>query len=257
MKKLLVTTALCAVSAASATAADLPRRSYVKAPPAPVPVVEAATNWSGFYLGANFGWGWSKTSGSLVSATPPLATPIGASASGTGNGIIGGGQVGVNWQTGPWVLGVEGEFDGARLRNHARLFATLPPYPPGTFSDMNTRINWLATVTGRGGYAWNNSLLYIKGGAAFMNAKYSGGAIVPGVGVFPVNSHSTTRTGWTVGAGYEQAIFGSNWSWKLEYDYLHFGKERDSFFSPTARGTTVLDLKTDIHVVKAGLNYRL
>jgi len=252
MRKLGFAVAVGLSAIGSAQAADLPARTYTKAP---VAMMDPATNWSGFYIGAHIGGAWSETTGTLVDATPPIASPLGTSASASGSGVIGGGQVGYNWQMAQWVFGIEGDISGADVKNNNRVFAVLPPYPPGSFTDQNLRVNFLATATGRIGYAWGQSLVYAKGGAAFMNGDYTGGQTVLGVGVFPVNSLSTTRTGWTLGAGFEQAFMG-NWSWKIEYDFMHFGTDRDSFFAPTANGTTTLDLSTDVHVVKVGLNYR-
>jgi outer membrane immunogenic protein len=237
-------------------AADLGARPvYNKAPMlAPTPIA----NWTGFYLGGNLGVGWTNTTTTLVDATPPIATPIGTTGTGNGKaGVLGGVQLGYNYQVSSWLFGLEGEFDGADLKSSQRVFAT-QNYPAGSYSDENVKVNWLATITGRLGYVAGQSLFYVKGGAAFTNATYSGVAFVPGngpgTGFFPVNDVKATRTGYTVGAGFEQ-MFMTNWSWKVEYDYAHFGTYRDSFFSPTANGTTVLDLKTDIHALKAGVNY--
>src|SRR5690606_16838511 len=96
----------------------------------------------------------------------------------------------------------------------------------------------------RVGYASGPGLFYVKGGGAWADEDHL--ARTPGV-----FRASETRSGWTVGLGYEYD-FGSNWSAKLEYSYIDFGKERVTF-SP---GAEFLDIDQDMHVVKWGLNYR-
>ena len=83
------------------------------------------------------------------------------------------------------------------------------------------------------------------------------GTTVAGAGSFASNSISDTRTGWTIGGGVEQA-FATNWSWKLEYNYLDFGSQNYSFTTTVAgvTSTAVNDLEEKVHVVKFGLNYR-
>lgn len=249
-RSLLVAAACTLVSVQVAFAADMP----TKAPIVPV------FNWAGFYVGLHLGGGWVKTSGTLVDATPPLAQPIGFTDSGTGGGALGGGQFGYNWQTNAWVFGIEGDFSGARIDSSRTSPSTTGNYPAGSTVTGTARANWLATVTARAGYAASDrSLIYAKGGAAFMNADYGGSAFVPtGIlaGTYPVNSVNATRTGWTVGIGFEQVLM-AKWSWKIEYDYLNFGTKRYSFFSPTVGGTSIIDLFSDTHVFKLGVNYHL
>src|SRR5262249_46521247 len=152
--------------------------AYTKAPPV---VMDPVMNWSGFYLGANIGVGWSQTNGWLVDATPPLANPIGTQSDGNGVGVVGGAQVGANWQIAPhFVLGVEGTFSGSSITDKSSQSTTLAPYPEGSYTDQNVHINWFATATARVGYNWNTSLVYVKGGAAWMNGEYTGRATVLG-----------------------------------------------------------------------------
>src|SRR6266849_6496289 len=147
MKKvLLVTASLIALGAAApAVAADLAARPYTKAPP----MIAAVYDWSGFYVGANGGWGSSHKCWDAV-------TPAGAFIANEGchdaTGGTVGGQVGYRWQTGPVVFGVEAQGNWADFRgdNVSLLF-------PG---DRNrTKIDAFGLFTGQIGYAWNNVLL--------------------------------------------------------------------------------------------------
>src|SRR5436190_2742443 len=128
MRLLLGTVAALALSApiAPALAADLP----VKARPVPVPV--AAYSWTGFYIGANAGYSWGSgrtdLEGSITTTTrtrvfrsagPTLISDVTtgpttltafASDRASIDGVIGGGQVGYNWQTAAWVWGLETDF---------------------------------------------------------------------------------------------------------------------------------------------------
>lgn len=66
----------------------------------------------------------------------------------------------------------------------------------------------------------------------------------------------TNRTGWMLGAGVEYALW-SNWSAKLEYNYLRFGAISPTFTTTGGLGVTGTgELKLNTHIVKAGLNYR-
>lgn len=199
MKKFLLTTAaIVALGAASAQAADLPRQ--VTKAPAYVPPAPVLYNWSGPYVGLSAG---------------------GSFGSGSDAGIVGG-TLGYNFQTGPWVFGLEGDMNWKSHTNAA------------------VRNNWLATIRGRVGYAMGSTgsiLPYITGGAAFGDVSNA----VAGVGMV-----SDNKTGWTLGGGVEAAISGPLTA-KLEYLYVDL---RD--------GPTLAGVGSNYHtnIVRAGLNYR-
>jgi outer membrane immunogenic protein len=222
----------CAVAAVvfpfvgSAAAADMQSPVY-KAPPSPEPVF----SWTGFYLGVNGGYGWSRFDGSGTFG----------SGSTTGKGWLGGATVGYNYQMGRFVLGIEGEFDWADVKHEESLFA-------GTLSLKN---DYFITAAPRLGYAFDRALVYGKVGAAWTRDKWSANDGLGGTA-----SASNNRSGWMLGAGLEYAL-SQNLSAKIEYDYLMFGSVTPSF--ATAGGMTVtgvgsMELATQI--VKAGLNYR-
>ena len=162
----------------SALAADLP--VYSKAP-APL------WSWTGCYAGLNVGIGWSKVG---------MADGAGNSLDiGNGNGAMGGGQVGCDYQISKsWVIGVEGEFDAAKLEGNAL-------DPTGTIF-TNTKLPWTSTVTGRLGYVIEPiTLLSFRGGAAFSHDQLK--VFANGAPLVLLTTLTDSRTGWTIGAGIE------------------------------------------------------
>src|SRR6201993_3132408 len=189
MKKLLLVTAsLVALGAAApAMAADLAARPYTKAPP----MVQAAYNWSGFYVGINGGGGTSHKCWDIAGFSEGCHDATGGTV---------GGQVGYRWQTGPVVFGVEAQGNWADFTGGNNSLNVLT-------NSNNTKIDAFGLFTGQVGYAWNNVLLYVKGGAAVTNDSYSSFFTATGV---PFNQASETRWGGTVGAGIEVG-FAPNW----------------------------------------------
>jgi len=186
---------LAALMAGNAVAADitLPTRRSVS------PI--AAYDWSGFYIGGQLGAGFSYRNWTLVDGATMEA----------GDAAMLGGQVGLNYQIGKWVLGAEADLSWGNLKDESMC-------PDGIFTCW-TRESWLGTVTGRLGYAFDPALFYLKGGAAFTRADYYKTAQLPSA---LDESGGGRRTGWTAGAGMEFALWRS-WTLKLEYDYLAFG----------------------------------
>jgi outer membrane immunogenic protein len=224
---------LAAVSASIASFATVPLAAAadfpVKAPYAPyVP----AFTWTGFYVGAHGGWGWSTWDGS---------GPIGASSV-DGDGWLAGIQAGYNYQWGNIVLGIEGEFSFADVKfKDDNFFA-------GTLTLKN---DYFATVAGRVGYAFNRFLVYGKGGVAFTRDKWDGND-----GAGGTVSGTFNRTGWLIGAGVEYAMWNS-FSIKAEYNFMSFGNVSEHLTTTgglVAAGTA--QVSEDIHIAKVGLNYR-
>lgn len=152
----IAVTAVAALSVTPALAADM----AVKAPPpAPAPVM----TWTGFYIGGNAGGGWADTDWRDNRAVP-CAGGIGFPIPGCDipqhmRSFIGGGQAGVRWQTGQWVLGLEGMADYANFNSTIQ-----DPADPAAFD--TTRLQNLYTVTAQVGVAWDRALWYVKGGWA-------------------------------------------------------------------------------------------
>lgn len=187
----------------------------------PVVALSPATNWSGFYIGAMGGYGWSNR--------VELAG-VGIDTSDIKGGF-GGGTVGWNWQApgSQFVFGVEVDAAGSGLKYSETLGGIT----------LDEKIRSFGSVTGRAGVTFNSALLYIKGGYAWAENKLalsSGGLTV---------SDSKLHSGYTVGAGLEY-MFLPSWSAKVEYMYADYG--RQTYFN-------AVDFSASTHTVKAGVNY--
>jgi len=240
-----LTTAALGVGAASA--ADLGARPYTKAPLFADPVF----NWAGFYVGGNVGGAWT-TEQWVNSANTTL---FGDLSPGQGfrqhgsAGVFGGGQMGYNWQASNFVFGLEGTIAG--LDNHGTLFNTV--FGLGRDDQFSWRTNWMATVTGRAGYAVNNNLFYVKGGYAGVNNRLSVVDTVPPA----TGSGAQTQwhNGWTVGAGWEYGIT-QNWIVGLEYDYAAFENKSYQLSGPAAGVYTFNAQPRDIQSAVVRLSYK-
>jgi outer membrane immunogenic protein len=229
--------ALDAAAATSASAADL-RAPVYKAPPPP----PAIFSWTGFYIGGHVGGVFGDKDWTDVTTLPGVAV-----GSHDISGVIAGGQIGFNWQTGNWVWGVEGQMSWTNADgDHVE--------PSGLFRD-STEMNWLGTAAVRLGYALDRVLLYVKGGAAFVNEDFATAGL-PG-NILIATHNDETRVGWMVGAGVEWALW-DNWSAKIEYNFMDFGNDTFGFdFVPPLAGHCCdFDIDQQLHVVKFGINYR-
>src|SRR5262249_51067999 len=141
----------------SAMAADLPVK-------APAMIAAPAFSWTGFYIGAHVGYGWGTIESTNVNGNAPF--PPGSSHSTDVNGILGGVQAGYNYQFAPnWVAGLEGEFSWSGIDGNSTEASVVPGFTTTRLDSGHDKVNWLATATGRLGYAAGNWLWYVKGGA--------------------------------------------------------------------------------------------
>jgi len=208
--------ALLALAAAGpARAADLSVAPLYKAPPV---VALPAYNWSGFYVGVNGGGGWGTSNCSFD----------------VSGGVMGG-TAGLNWQLGHAVLGLEGDVDWSSLKGSTT--STLCP------AGCTTNNDWLATVRGRAGYAFDRFMPYVTGGLAVGDIK----AGVPGFA-----GATQTNAGWTAGGGVELALT-NNWTAKAEYLHVDLGNMNCGFNCGVVAGNSA-SLKSDI--VRGGVNFR-
>jgi outer membrane immunogenic protein len=243
-----VVAALAAVSisiAGTAYAADMAARPYVKAPP---PMVAAIYDWSGFYIGGNGGWGTTRNCWSFESfAGAPFTAGEGCHNS---DGAVAGGQIGYRWQSSAFVFGVEAQGDWADLRG-SRVSAPAFVAVPGDLT-INSRLKAFGLFTGQIGYAWNNVLLYVKGGGAVVDNRYfhtfTGSNIL-------INTTSDTRWGGTVGAGLEFG-FSPGWSFGVEYDHLFLSRDTLDFAAAPGGVATSNSIGQDVDMVTARINYR-
>ena len=244
MKRLVFGAAVAVAFAAPAWAADIPARTYTKAPVYTAPAV--IYNWTGFYIGGNAGWGESHSCTDFVSVAGLITTDACVSKSG---GLVGG-QVGYRWQFGQAVFGLEAQGDWADIRSqHVSLIN--PTFLTGT------KLDALGLFTGQIGYSWGPSLLYVKGGAAVTSNTFDITNAFTGVSF---TSTDATRWGGTVGIGWEYLIT-PNWSIGVEYDHLFMGHANVSFplANPIAVGALAgaLDrIGQDVDMVTVRFNWK-
>jgi outer membrane immunogenic protein len=242
MKKLLLSlTALTAIGAGSALAADMPVKAVYKAPP----VVYA---WTGCYIGGNVGGAWSHTNTTRISADGVGLAPANYGTE-DDSGVIYGGQIGCDFQFSPvWVIGIQGQFDFSNINGRHNL----TDFP--TFSQSNNLRNF-ETATFRIGYLVQPQLLaYVKGGIAWARNDNS---IFQPTGALS-ESASINMVGGTVGGGLEW-MFMSNWSAFVEYKYMKFDTTSQHFIAPVGLVPPgeVLNFSQSISTVMVGLNWRL
>jgi outer membrane immunogenic protein len=241
----------------NADAADLNGYGGYKGGPA-----YASVNWSGFYVGANGGYGWRDTSDQFAFPGCSLGAdcPGGQSWLGYGgigaDGGFGGGQIGYSRQGilgTPWlVAGIEADIQGAGIS--------------GSATDMygeNYRMNldWFGTVRGRIGYAANNTLFYFTGGFAFGGLRQHGEDNTD-PSLTANYDFNGTVTGYVLGGGIEYK-FNPSWSLKAEYQYLNFGKNDPSTstaavnagYGATASADGFKVGEDAFHTVRVGVNY--
>lgn len=245
--------------ASLASAADLPRKAPVYSPPPP-----PAFGWTGFYVGGNIGYSWGHADANY---TEPAFAGVGGSVtptllgSSSLDGIIGGGQIGYNWQTNNWVLGIEADFQGTGEKGS---FSNPYPYAGGIFilnHIQDNKLSWLGTVRGRVGVLVTPTLLiYGTGGLAYGKINVSGtindtGANATGPWFY---GSSTTKTGWTAGAGIEGAIPTTrDWTWKLEYLYVDLGTvSGNGVDCCDSVGPFTWSTKVTDNILRVGVNYR-
>jgi outer membrane immunogenic protein len=282
MKRTLIASAAFAslLTVTSAYAADLP--VYTKAP-----AVALVYDWTGFYIGTNLGYSFGRgsTDGSvtgtqnvsvfrtagptLVSSVNTVLPTLPLIGRADVNGFIGGGQLGYNWQRGTWLFGLEGDIQASNERGSGDV-CTVAGCPVGSaVFTRDYKLDWFGTARGRVGFLpAERLLLYVTGGLAYGGFSGSSNTLPLNIGTW-----SSTRAGWTVGAGAEAAL-GSNWSVKFEYLYMDLGNVGGSTATNTIvtnaantptqgfNTTTTTNLAavfntrfTD-NIVRVGLNYR-
>jgi outer membrane immunogenic protein len=243
----------------------------------------AIVNWTGFYVGLNAGGAWERSGASTglpcteTSATYYLcavnlpatyANAAALSAAGTGrlsaSGPSLGGQAGYNWQIGQFVSGVEVDAESFHLRASRQASGSFGPnqtadligIPVNYTISSSVGTDWLATVRGRIGWAFDRFLVYGTGGLALTDLQASNAYSDSDTGVG--NWHGRgTRAGWTAGAGLEFAL-NRNWSVKAEYLYLNFGSIVTSGQIKAYGYTQGINTSTDLtaHLARAGVNYK-
>lgn len=262
MKRLLLSAVAALGFSGQAFAADFTERAYAKAPP-----LQQIYGWSGFYIGANVGYGWSNQVISIA-GTPPYDAFVGCcndpTIAGNPKGALGGAQIGYNFQVNTLLLGLEADLAGAGIQkqqNDTRdgygAFAGFGPFT--TIGEQ--KIDLFGTVRGRLGVVIDNLLIYGTGGLAYGHASVSHltsnrlGACF----YWNCTSGSTDKMllGSTFGGGVEWG-FAKNWSAKAEYLYYDLGNI--SYVAPNLPNpVNPYHVSSNFkgNIVRLGLNYKL
>jgi outer membrane immunogenic protein len=262
----LIVSVVVAMSAAAgvgaASAADLGSQPYSK-----VSVyVEPGYDWTGIYIGANIGYSWGRSfDTSTLSAGPGPALFADTNRSKM-DGVVGGAQIGYNWQMQSWLWGLEADFQGTGQRSsHSYTcpagFCTppfgVPPVLPGPAVPvtMTHQLDWFGTVRGRAGFLVSPTvLLYATGGLAY-------GQVDSRSTLAGATTSNIINPGWTVGAGVEGVIVG-DWTVKLEYLYVDLRRVSETFNSSVVAlggATTLLssfNSRITDNIVRVGFNYK-
>lgn len=257
--------------AGTALSADLPSRSAM--PPTAAP---PAFTWTGFYVGANAGYSWNESRtryGYSLANTADFAEFSAAALvpqqlGRDSDGFVGGGQLGYNYQIGQFVLGVEADLAHLDARQRTSYTTTVSDAFGTATVSTGTRSNldWLGTVRGRAGVAFDRILVFATGGLSYgrttdqTTITSSGFDDDGGFGGSWSGRQNGTRAGWTVGGGVEYALT-QNVTLKAEYLYYDLGSTKhsvtgfsydpdDEFLGANARR----EVKGS--VVRAGLNWK-
>jgi outer membrane immunogenic protein len=270
--------ALVIISATPASAAD---GYYGGGSLKDQPLYVPPPTWTGFYLGGHIGGAWSANDDnnhpgffSFNNAEAPVALFSNGNNNDT-SGVFGGIQFGYNWQnvgwfSPNWLLGIEIDLGGFGTDNNDRkLFATDGLGNSVSIRGGNGASGFYGDLTGRIGYTWGNTLLYGKGGFAWLNSDsnditetiaFRGG---PTEFFRNDNNSDRTLTGWTAGGGIEYMI-NQSWSMKVEYLYFDFTQDDrrccfDGINSATLVPLNNIQFGNDLrfNTVKVGFNYLL
>ncbi|WP_348535995.1 outer membrane protein [Labrys sp. LIt4] len=253
MRKFLIASSSFFCLTGAAMAADLAPAAVEPLAPVAVPF-----SWTGFYVGANAGYGWNNDDATLDGLGGPEWDPYYSDALGkkdlSVDGFVGGAQVGYNRQIGQFVVGVEADFNYSDMTDKSTM--RNPNGRAGAYTyRQSSSIKWFGTVRTRVGYAFDRFLPYVTGGLSygkvdvahdeqFFGTRYAGSA-------------STTKAGWTLGAGLEYAVTDA-WTVKAEYLYFDLGEVKSIALPSPANPPFSQRYSQDVtgQIVRLGVNYK-
>ncbi len=263
----VATLAIMASLAGQANAADLPAAAPAYKTPAVVP--SPAFNWSGFYVGANVGYGWGNDDGAQITDFPPTVATFAIGQTPTAlrfrqKGVIGGAEAGYNWQSASLVYGVEADISATDIKGSGTFFFPGSILGAPETTTASSSLDWLATIRGRLGFTpVDRLLIFGTAGVAFGQVK-NGLSIVannPAIPFFDVaaGSRESTRVGWVAGLGTQYAVTNDIFA-KVEWLYYDLGTSTASVNEvlngvPLPSGFSS-SVKTNGNIVRFGLDYR-
>jgi outer membrane immunogenic protein len=246
-RNLIAALGLLSLGTAGAMAADMPLKAPM-APPPPPP------SWTGFYIGINGGASWATAANSInlgglgiggAGSLPLYSQGL--------NGFLGGGQIGYNYQSGNFLVGVEGDGDWSNIKGST---------PCLVLFTCTANMQWSADATVRAGVLpMHNLLVYVKGGASWTSVKYNftdGGLLAP---LSLTSNQTETKVGGLLGFGTEY-MFAPHWTAKIEYNYVDYGNHTDThtltLAVPGAGAASIgvpVQSSLKASTMKAGINY--
>lgn len=229
----------------------------------PAPPASGTHDWSGGYIGGHLGYGWGKgdtrfdplPSAAAFINMQPVTLRV------RPRGILGGGQLGFNWQFGNFVVGAEGSLSVSNIKKTTTVTPIIQnngtPFPGAGFQSASQKIKWLGSIRPRIGGAFGNVLVYGTAGFAFARVNYAATTDFRPVGTtqYPA-ALSSNRNGWTAGGGVEVAV-NTNWSVKGEYLYYDFGNTSATVSAiPSLPPFQVMyTWQTKLHTFSGGVNF--
>ena len=252
MRKVLGLVGATLLFAGPALAADLG-----KPPPYKAPALMPVFSWTGWYIGGNIGYGWGESTDPGISSNH-IIFGSNTFTNLKPKGVIGGGQIGYNWQVNPsWLIGLEADFQGADIKDSGTKATTLFVNGVGNpaTNSLSEKLDFLGTVRGRLGWTAGNWLFYGSGGLAYGNVKSTVDFDVPTIPLAVSGSHSETRVGWAAGGGINYAVTPN---WILGVDYLHYdlGHTSVTGVDPVFGVTVSADQKVGGDIVRGVINYK-
>jgi len=222
---------LLAVSIQPAAAADMPMKAPVQA--------AALPTWTGFYIGGHAGWAEADVTWRSVSFIGDQSFAF------SPDKFVGGVHIGINFQTGPWVLGVEMSWTGGRLSQKVLdRFGLI---------ELTTQIDGIVTVVGRAGVAFDRWLAYVSGGYASVNLKVDErltGCCIPGA-----FASDETESGLTFGGGIEYMLPG-NFIIGVDYKYIDLGRTTRAGVTDQLIPVSFNDIDSSIQMITGRLSYK-
>ncbi|MBA2587111.1 MAG: porin family protein [Alphaproteobacteria bacterium] len=229
---------------------------------------DMAMPFNGLYAGINGGYDFSKNNVRTSGIAPANAATVADGARPAlvkmdNEGFLGGVQLGRNWQMNQYVFGLETDAQYSDMRDTRNIVTTGTAFPGTRNNQFRQNMNWFGTTRARLGYAWDNSMVYGTGGVAYGRLKETtnfSGPAPASTQQFTSSYNTHTNFGYTVGAGFEQAL-GDNFSVKTEYLYYDLG--RSPVYSNVIAGSGgtgngyLSSFNNKGQVVRVGINYRM